>query len=299
MVQETNITTIKNFNSELLNWLIFIFLALIWGSSFKLMKIGMEELSSYQVASLRILSAGVLFLPITIKNFRNYDLKTIFLIICSGLAGNFIPAYLFCMSETKIDSSLAGIINSAMPIFVIILGLLFFNLKVNNKKILGVTISFIGLSLLLISKVTIDLSSSFFLFLAILATILYAINSNLIAKVLKNIKSMDIISISMSLLAIPAFLVLFFTNYFTRISLDKNFLVSTGASVFLGMFGTAIASGVFYVLIKRTSSVFAASVTNVMPIVAILWGILSGENITLLQIFYFSIIMTGVYITSK
>lgn len=285
--------------NNIINWSIFIILALVWGSSFKLMKIGMIELTSYQVASLRILSAGLIFLPITIKNINKYTKNQILLIVFSGLMGNFIPSYLFCIAETNIDSSLAGMINSLMPTFVVLIGLLFFNIKVSPIKIFGIIISFIGLCFLLISKVNMNPSSFFYVFLAILATVFYAVNSNLIVKTLKNIKSLEIISIAMSLLAIPSLLVLIYTNYFNQLSLNQNFLISTGASIFLGIFGTALASGVFYVLIKRTGSIFASSVTNVMPIVAIFWGIFGGENITLLQILYFFIIMSGVYLTSK
>ncbi|MEK7432321.1 MAG: DMT family transporter [Cyanobacteriota bacterium] len=285
--------------NNIINWGIFITLALVWGSSFKLMKIGMIELTSYQVASLRILSAGLIFLPVTVKNIHKYNKNQILLIVFSGLMGNFIPSYLFCIAETNIDSSLAGMINSLMPTFVVLIGLLFFNIKVSRIKIFGIIISFIGLCFLLISKVNMNPSSFFYVFLAILATVFYAVNSNLIVKTLKNIKSLEIISIAMSLLAIPALLVLISTNYFNQLSLNQNFLISTGASIFLGIFGTALASGVFYVLIKRTGSIFASSVTNIMPIVAIFWGFLGGENLTLLQIFYFFIIMSGVYLTSK
>lgn len=284
---------------KVINWLIFICLSLIWGSSFKLMKVGMNELSSYQVASLRMLSAGIFLLPATIKYIKSLSHKQIGLIIISGLMGNFIPAYLFCIAETRIDSSLAGIINSLMAIFVIVIGKLFFNLEVKRQKILGTIIAFTGLCFLLLSKSTTNLSDSFYSLMAVLATVCYGINSNLISKTLKNISSLQIISVSMSLLSIPALTVLFITGYFSHFSITKPFLLSTGASVFLGVFGTAIASGTFYVLIKRAGSVFASLVTNVMPIVAIFWGVLSGESITALDIFYFCIIMSGVYLTGK
>lgn len=289
----------NNIKDSLINWSIFIFLSLVWGSSFKLMKIGMNEFSSYQVASIRILSAGLFLFPLAIKYFKDVKTKEILLIILSGILGNYAPAYLFCIAETKIDSSLAGIINSLMPIFVIVIGKLFFDLKINKQKIIGVLIAFSALSVLLGSKGFNNESSLFHVFLAVMATMLYGINSNLIGAKLKEINSLKIISLSMSILSIPSLLTLIYSGFLSKLSLEKNFLISLSASSILGIFGTALASGLFYFLIKRAGSIFASLVTNTMPVVAIFLGVLSGEKISLLEIICLFIILNGVYYTNK
>jgi hypothetical protein len=92
-------------------WFLFGLLALIWGSSFILMKEGMKSLTQVQVASLRIVSAGFAFLPMAPKVFSSVSGKSLPLIILTGLPGTFFPAYLFCMAETRLDSALAGILN--------------------------------------------------------------------------------------------------------------------------------------------------------------------------------------------
>lgn len=289
----------NNTKSNLISWSIFIFLSLVWGSSFKLMKVGMNDLSSYEVASLRILSAGLILLPVTIKHIRTLTPYQIWIVILSGILGNLAPAYFFCIAETKIDSSTAGIINSLMPIFIIFIGKVFFDLKVNNKKIIGVMIAFLGLSALLISKSKADISNIFYLLVATAATLSHGINANVVGKNLKDITSIKIISVGMTILSIPCLMVLFYTGYFNKISTRPEFIISTSASLFLGIFGTAVASALYYILIKRAGSVFASLVTNTMPIVAIFWGVLSGESITISQILCFIVIMSGIYYTNK
>lgn len=288
-----------NYKNNLINWSIFIFLSLVWGSSFKLMKIGMNEFSSYQVASLRVLSAGLVLFPIALKHIKSLSLKQISLIVISGLFGNFIPAYLFCFAETKIDSSIAGIVNSLMPIFTIIIGLLFFNLKINSQKIIGVIISFIGLLLLILSNGINLKFNIFFLSLAILATIFYGFNSNFIAFNLKDFKSIQIISVSMSILSIPALMVIIYSDFFSKINYTNTFFISLISSMTLGIFGTAMASWLFYILIKRTGTVFSSLVTNTMPIVAVILGVLSGEKITYFQILCLFVILFGIYFVNK
>lgn len=287
------------YRNNLINWLIFIFLSIIWGSSFILMKFGLNEFSSYQVASLRIISSGLVFSPLAIKHLKLLKLKQISLIVLSGFFGNFMPAYLFCIAETRIDSSTAGIVNSLMPIFTIIIGIVFFKLKVNFHKIIGVIISFIGLLLLILNASSHLEFNIFFLSLAIIATISYGFNSNFIASNLKEVKSIQIISISMLILSIPSLLIIIFSDFFTKINYTSSFFISLASSITLGVINTAIASWLFYILIKRTGSIFSSLVTNTMPIVAVILGSLNGERITYFQIIGLFIILLGVYFVNN
>ena len=68
-----------------------------------------------------MLFAGLVLLPFAIKAFRKIPKDKMGIVIVSGLIGNFIPAYLFCIAETKIDSSLAGILNALTPIFTLLI----------------------------------------------------------------------------------------------------------------------------------------------------------------------------------
>ncbi|MEP6514447.1 MAG: DMT family transporter, partial [Parafilimonas sp.] len=170
-------------SNKLFCWILFIVLSIIWGSSFILMKIGMEKLSPYQVASLRILSAGLVLIPFAWKAWKQIPKKKMPVVVMSGLFGSFFPAFLYCLAETKIDTALAAILNSLTPVFAIIIGVSFFNLKITKQKIAGVIIGFIGLLLLpFAANKAINLSDVSYSALVLIATIFYGINVNMVSK---------------------------------------------------------------------------------------------------------------------
>ena len=116
------------------------------------MKLGLETLSPYQVATLRMLSAGIILIPFALEGFRKIQKKEFLYVILSGLLGSFFPAYLFCIAETKIDSSIAGILNALTPLFTISVGVFFFQMKASKQKIIGVLVGFVGLCLLFLAQ---------------------------------------------------------------------------------------------------------------------------------------------------
>ncbi len=288
---------------KLLNWLIFITLCVIWGSSFILMKIGlgdkMDVLSPYHVASLRLLSAGVVLLPFAIKAFKHIPSNKRVLVILSGLLGSFFPAYLFCIAETKIDSSLAGIMNALTPLFVIVTGISFFQMRIKMRQLIGILVGFIGLCLLILAGNSISLQYFGYAFLVLLATLLYGVNVNLVSKHMQGIGSLEIASMAFVFLILPCILILYFTGYFA-LPLEKSvYLTSTLASAVLGIGGTAIASVLFYMLVKRAGALFSSMVTYGIPFVAIAWGIWGGEQVNALQVCCLCIILGGVYMVNK
>ncbi len=284
---------------KIINWGIFIVLSLIWGSSFKLMKMGIGVLSPYQVAALRMISAGIILLPSAITAYIKIPKNRIGLVFLSGVLGSFIPAFLFCIAEVKIDSSLAGILNALTPLFTILIGVMFFKMKVSLNRYLGVIIGFAGLSLLFLSKGNITLTYISYSLLVLLATLFYGINVNLIGRYFQQTGSLNIASLGFGMLIPPSLIILCMTGYFNNPLFEKPFVLATGASTVLGVFGTAIASVLFYVLVKRSGGLFASTVTYGIPFVAVFWGLLSGEKITLLQVGCLGIILIGVYLANN
>jgi drug/metabolite transporter (DMT)-like permease len=283
---------------RLINWAIFISLSFIWGSSFILIKIGLQTLNAYQVAALRILSAGVILLPMAIRKLKHLPREKIPLIILSGLLGNFFPAFLFSIAETKIDSSLTGILNALTPFFTILTGIMFFKSAIQKRKVAGVIIGFIGLCLLFINR-GIQLNSMAYSGLVLLATISYGVNVNMVSRYLRQVDSVTIASFAFSFLLIPSFLILFFTGFFSLPFDRRTYLISGLASFVLGVLGTALASIIFYMLVKRAGVVFTSMVTYCIPFIAILWGLLYNEGITLPEIACLGIILSGVFLTNK
>jgi drug/metabolite transporter (DMT)-like permease len=284
---------------RIINWGIFLLLSVIWGSSFILMKEGMHVLTPYQVASIRILSAGLILTPFAVKALKQIPQKKWLLVILSGLLGNFFPAYLFCIAETQIDSSLAGILNALTPLFTILVGISFFQLKANATKIAGVIIGFIGLCLLMFAGKTVSFQNISYAGLVLLATVFYGINVNMVGRHMKEVGSLNIASLAFVFLIIPSAIILYYTGYTEMALSETSVIKATGASFILGVLGTAFASIIFYMLVKRAGTLFASMVTYGIPFVAVFWGLLDGEQITLLQIGCLGIILCGVYLVNK
>jgi len=266
------------------------------------MKEGLVTLSAFQVASLRIIFSGIVLLPSAIKYIRVIPKDKIGVIFMSGVLGSLLPAYLFCIAESSngIDSALAGTLNSLTPIFVIITGALFFNSNTTANKIFGILISFTGSILLLLSKGHMQESQNLlYVSFVVLATIFYGFNVNMVHKHLKDIGSLQIAAVALTLNAIPALIVLAGTGYFNLDFTSNKVLWSTGAAAILGIFGTAVASIIFYMLVKRAGAVFASMVTYGIPVIAIIWGVIYGEEVGWKQVGCLAIILFGVYFANR
>jgi drug/metabolite transporter (DMT)-like permease len=282
-----------------MSWFIFALLAIIWGSSFILMKEGLKAFTPYQVASLRMLFAGIILLPFAYKALKRIPREKLALVVFSGLLGNFIPAYLFCIAETQIDSSLAGILNSLTPMFTIIVGVLFFKVQTNMVKIAGMVIGFIGLSFLLAAGKNMNFENLSFASLVLLATLFYGINVNIVGRYMQQLGSLNVASIAFAFLIIPSGLVLYFTGYFNNDFTNPIVLKSLLASSVLGIIGTSLATILFYYLVKQSGMLFGSMVTYGIPVVAVAWGILDGENLNLTQIACLGLILFGVWIVNR
>ncbi len=281
------------------NWLVFALLSLVWGSSFVLIKEGLRSFSPYQVASLRMLFAGLVLVPFAIKALPQIPKEKMGLVLISGVAGNFIPAFLFCIAETQIDSSLAGILNSLTPLFTILVGISFFKVQTNITKVIGVIIGFIGLCFLFAAGKDMSLRNMSYAGLVLMATIFYGINVNMVGRYLQNIGALNIASVAFSFLVLPSAAILFFTGYFNNNFTNQTVIQSTLASAVLGIIGTSLASILFYYLIKRAGVIFGSLVTYGIPIVAVCWGMVYGEKITPMQYVWMGVILIGVFIANR
>jgi drug/metabolite transporter (DMT)-like permease len=246
-----------------------------------------------------MLFSGLVLLPFAISAFKKIPKEKMGIVFLAGFIGNFIPAYLFCIAETNIDSSLAGILNSLTPLFTILVGLSFFNTTINKQKMIGVIIGFIGLCLLFAAGKNISFQNLGFASLVLVATFFYGLNVNVVGKYLKNIRAIDIVSVAFAFLIIPSALILYISGYFSMSFDNPHFQQATLASIVLGVIGTSIASILFYMLIKRSTIVFASMVTYGIPVIAVAWGVYFGESISLLQVGSLLIILAGVYIVNK
>lgn len=239
-------------------------------------------------------------LPFAFFYFSKIPKKKMLLVIISAICGNLLPAYLFAGAIAKnIDSSLAGILNSLTPICVVVTGLLFFRSKIEGRKIIGVIIGFGGLTLLtLAAKKGISFENVEYTLWILLATILYGFNVNIVGHYLKDINPIHLAVVSITWMLIPTGIVLWQQNFLGLPFDNDDTLLAVINSVMLGVAGTAIATALFYVLVKRAGGLFASLVTYGIPFIALAWGFVFGENITLLQMACLGIILFGVYLAN-
>jgi drug/metabolite transporter (DMT)-like permease len=286
-------------SNKLISWSIFILLCFIWGSSFILMKVSKEGLTAAQIAALRIFSASLVFIPFAFFHFRKIPAKKLGLVVLTGLFGNLLPAFLFSIAITKIDSSLTGILNSLTPICVVVLGITLFKDKIKTQKIVGVLIGFAGLCILTITQDEINLQNLGYAALVLVATISYGLNVNIVSHYMQGIKPLHIATVSLAFMAIPAGTILWQQRFFQLDFTDVVVQWSVLNSVLLGMVGSAIATALFYILVQKASGLFASLVTYGIPFVAIFWGFIDGEKIHALTIGCLLIILFGVFLANR
>lgn len=283
----------------MLNWGIFLLLCLTWGSSFILMKLGLVSFSPYQVASLRLISAGAVLLPFFFKFIRQTPTGKIPVIILSGLLGNGIPAFLFCIAETKIDSSLAGMLNSFTPVFALIFSLLLFRTPVLKRQLAGLAIGFVGVICLFLVKGVDANEYWYYGLLIIAATACYGLNIALVHNYLKGYTTLQLVSISLFFMALFSSPVLIFSDFAAAFREQDGAWMSLGAAMVLGIMGTGVASLLFYQLIRSAGAMFASMVTYGLPVVAICWGLVAGEHVNGWQVLCLAGIMSGVYLVNR
>jgi drug/metabolite transporter (DMT)-like permease len=289
--------------TKLLSWTLLIVLAAIWGSSFILMNKsmfdsnGQELYSSNQVAALRIFFASIVLAPIALRSLKVLNKKNFFPLLVVGVCGNFLPAFMFTYAETKLNHSLVGVLNSTTPIFTILLGFLFFNAKITIWHIIGIAVSTAGLFGLIGIGADLDIENSLsYIGAVVIATLCYATSLNTIKRYLTHIPPIKLTSLAFFLVLFPSILILLFIFPDFGATWNKEYQEGLTYIIILGVVGTSIAVILFNRLIQISSAIFASSVTYLIPIIALLWGVADHENVNWIQVVSMLIIIAGVLI---
>jgi drug/metabolite transporter (DMT)-like permease len=288
--------------SPIFAWSLMALLALIWGSSFILVKKSLDVFDASQVGSLRIVAAFCFFLPFFLLNLKKIPLNKAHLFLLVGCLGNLFPAYLFSLAGSKLDSGVSGALNSTTPLFTLIVGGLFFGNKITSQQAFGIILGFIGALLLVIagSKGSIIGNFNGYAFYVIAATVLYGFNLNITKKYLTGLDLSPFLITAFIFMTIGpvALIVLFSGDFLDKVTLPEAQMPLV-FSMLLGVLGSAVAMVLFNKLIQVTSAVLASSVTYLIPIVAILWGVFDGETIQIQHFVGMGIILVGVYLVNK
>jgi drug/metabolite transporter (DMT)-like permease len=280
-------------------WLILIVLALIWGSSFILIKKGLVGLSPFQLGSLRIVFCALFLLVIGFKSLTDIPLHKWKFIALTSLFGTFVPAYLFAIAQTQISSSVSSILNSLTPLNTLILGAVVFGLDFKRTQIIGVLVGFAGTMLLILNGAAHHPNQNYwYTILVLIASMCYATNVNLIKRYLSDLKPLTITTGNFLVMLFPALGILLTTDILVKVHLAEVQEAMIYIAV-LGIIGTGIANVLFYKLIQISSPVFATSVTYLIPVVAFFWGLLDNEMLTPVQFVGAFVVLVGVYLSSK
>ena len=282
-------------------WIYLIILSIIWGSSFILIKKSLLGLTSFQLGALRNVVTGILLLAVGYKSIRHIKKKDWKWLAASGFLGSFFPSFFFAIAETEIDSAVASILNSLTPLNTILLGFAVFKIASTKRQVLGVIIGFIGTAMLILKGAELNPHQNYwFAGYVIASTIMYAANVNIIKRYLQELNPLSIAVGNYVFITVPAIIVLLFTNYFSSETFSHpNFKTAMVYVVLLSVFGTAIAKVLFNKLVQISTPVFASSVTYLMPIIALIWGVSDGESFGIMQGVASVIILIGVYLSHK
>ncbi len=287
-------------NHSALPIILLITLSIIWGSSFILIKKGLIAFNPEQVGTLRMVFAFIVLLPFAIKNIKTVFIKDWKKIVSLGFIANLIPAILFSIAQTGLSSSLTGILNSLTPIFTLIIGAMFYSTEIKGGQIFGLIIGFIGSFVLTFVGAGGELGSfNYYALFVIAATICYGIAGNFIKKHFSNINAVVLTSLTMFSVGTISLVYLLTTNVTSVIVSHNHGWMSFIYIFILGAVGTAFALILFNKLIQMVSAVFASSVTYLIPIAAVIWGVIDGESLYLFHFFGMALIIIGVYIINK
>jgi drug/metabolite transporter (DMT)-like permease len=280
-------------------WVSFFVLTLAWGSSFMLVKKGLQSFTPWQVASIRLTAAMTVFLPFAIKFFKEIPKSQLPYIVLSGLLSMCIPAFLFCAAQIGLSSSIVSVLNALTPAFTFIFGVFFYHQKSKLMQIVGLTIGFIGSAMLILINAKGELSINYSAFYVVIATIFYGINVNMVKRYLPDVKPLHLTSVAVTASGLLVLPYLLSTDWLTILNTAPKGKESFVAAVTLGVISTAIAQFIFNRMLQYSTAVFASSITYFIPIVAVMWGVLDGEILLPLHVLGMACIIGGILILNK
>jgi drug/metabolite transporter (DMT)-like permease len=287
-------------NNQQQKWLSLVFLSIVWGSSFILMKKALIGVTPIQLGALRMIITAVFLLLVGFKSIQRIQKKHWIYIAYTALLGTFIPGFLFAYAIYGIDSSIVSILNSFTPFNTLIFGALVFGFSFKRKQLVGILVGLIGTLILILKGANLNPDQNYwYALLIIIASVGYAFNVNIVKKYLQDLDALAITTGNFLLLLVPATIVLSCTDFFSTFKTDDVGLESLGYISILSIVGTGIAKTMFNRLVHISTPIFSSSVTYLIPIVAIVWGVLDGEKLSEIQVLAGIIILFGVYLVNK
>ncbi|WP_275315079.1 DMT family transporter [Tenacibaculum bernardetii] len=287
-------------NNQQRKWFYLVVLSLVWGSSFILMKKALISISPIHVAALRTFFAAIFVIIVGFKSLRKIKKRHWKYVFISTLVGTFFPAFLFAYAIKGIDSSIASILNSLTPFNTFIIGALVFGFAFKKRQFIGIFIGLVGTIILILKGADLNPNQNYwYALLPIISSVGYAFNVNIIKKHLHDLDGLTITTGHFLIVIIPVLIILGWTGFFTEFELNSETKPALLYIIVLSILGTAIAKVIFNDLVHISSPIFASSVTYLIPIIAVIWGIIDGEQLSVTQLLAGGVILFGVWITNR
>lgn len=281
-------------------WLYLILLALVWGSSFILMKKALIGLTPIQLGALRIIFTGVFLFSTSASSIKKIQKKHWKYITFTAFAASFFPVFLFAFSINQIDSAVVSILNCFTPFNTLIFGALLFGFAFRKVQFYGILIGLVGCAILILSGASLNESQNYwYSILVLIASLGYALNVNMVKRYLQDVPPRAIVTGNFLLIFIPALIVLYITGFFSDYTYDKKGLLALGYVAILAIFGTGLAKIMYNKLVQISTPIFSSSVTYLIPLVAVFWGFVDGEQFSVIQLSGGVIILLGIYLVNK
>ena len=283
-------------NHTLLSYVILLFLSAVWGSSFIIMKKVNPVFDPIQISSLRLIFAGAVALPLVNKQFKTFSKRHWTALLLVGIIGNAIPSFLFAVASEEINSATSGILNGLAPIFTLILGVFFFSFKGKTMHYIGAAMGLLGcLFVIQGNDAHGEINNMWYAIFPFVGSLCYGFSSNIIKSRLTDLKPIISGSTPFIFGAILGLIAMPFSLHHHTPEINTQFYEALGLMVILGVFGSTLSMVLFNRLVQLNSALFASTVTFIMPLFAILWGLWDGENIRGLQILGLVLILSAVY----
>lgn len=281
-------------------WIYLIILSLVWGSSFILIKKALVGLTPIQIGALRILITAVFLLLIGFRSLKKIQKKHWKPVLYSAVLGTLFPSFLFAFAIKGIDSSIASILNSVTPFNALWVGVLLYGFTFNKNQLIGILVGLAGTVVLILEGADLHPDQNYwYAVLPIISSLGYAFNVNIIKKHLQDLDPLAITTGNFILIILPTLAVLAYSGFFSTFELNAATKPALFYISILAVVGTGIAKILFNKLIQISSPVFSASVTYLIPIVAVMWGIIDGEKLSFVQLVAGIIILFGVWLVNR
>lgn len=283
-----------------LDWFLLIVLAIVWGASFLFIKRSVAIFDPNQMAMWRMVLATLIYLPVAALYWSKINWKHWKPLVVVAFCGSAIPNFLFAVAQRHVNSSLAGVLNSLTPLFTLIIGVAFFEMKFSRNKVLGVILGLTGAAMLILFNSKSGVSgNAFYTSLCALAAICYAVNANTVNRWLRDQHPAGIASSAFVLTGWIFGIGLWLSGGWEAAQQHERGMEGLAYIGYLALVGTVGGSILYFWLLQRTSAIFATSVTYLLPVSAIVLGTFDGETIGISDLLGTAIILTGLYIARK